>query len=257
MLVKNAKTSPMVLAIMGALLFTLAVMLVPSRPAGAAETLVVDKTVTVRESDFDVDSGVDVRTGDRLVVSASGQIKSGVFGTGFNGPQGWDNIDCANKFPLPCSHPFSLLGKLNGSYFYIGSGIDKVHTGGDSRLFLRINDDAPANGEGSFTAHIQVFRPDAPPVISGLRPAPSAQVKDRTPPISAVVRDDITELAKANLSLSLDGRRVTTFAYNQATDRLTFTPTRNLSYGRHTVEVKATDGAGQTTNKIWSFKVVR
>src|SRR5215207_323394 len=153
---------------------------------GATETLVVDKTVTVNESDFDVDSSVDVRTGDRLVVSASGQIWAGVAFTGNNGPQGWNNIDCDPKFPLPCSHPFSLLGKLNGSYFYIGSGIDKVHTGGDSRLFLRINDDAPGNGNGSFTAHIQVFRPDAAPVISGVRPAPGAQVKDRTPTISAL-----------------------------------------------------------------------
>ena len=150
-----------------------------------------------------------------------------------------------------------MLGKLNGSYFYIGSGIDTVHSGGDSRLFLRINDDTPGNGNGSFTAHIQVFRPDAPPTISGVRPAPGAQVKDRTPNISALVRDDITDLAKSNLSLSLDGRRVTKFAYSQATDRLTFTPASNLSYGKHTVEVKATDGANQSTNKIWNFKVVR
>jgi hypothetical protein len=55
-----------------------------------------------------------------------------------------------------------------------------------------------------------------------VRPAPGAQVKDRTPTISALVRDDITELAKSNLSLSIDGRSVTKFAYSQATDRLTF-----------------------------------
>src|SRR5215218_1722812 len=127
MLVKNAKTSPVVLAIIGALLLALVVVLALSRPAGATETLVVDKTVTVNESDFDVDTGVDVRTGDRLVVSASGQIWAGVFGTGNNGPQGWNNIDCDPKFPLPCSHPYALLGKLNGSYFYIGSGIDRIH----------------------------------------------------------------------------------------------------------------------------------
>jgi FAD binding domain len=125
---------------------------------GALETLVVDKTVTVNESDFDVDTGVDMRTGDRLVVHAFGLIWAGVALTGNNGPQGWNNEDCDPKFPLPCSHPYSLLGKLNGSYFYIGSEINRVHTGGDSRLFLRINDDTPANGNGSFTAHIQVFR---------------------------------------------------------------------------------------------------
>jgi hypothetical protein len=257
MLVKKAKTSPVMLAMLGALLLALAVVFAVSRPAGATETLVVDKTVTVHESDFDVDTGVDVRTGDRLVVSASGQIWAGVAFTGNNGPQGWNNIDCDPKFPLPCSHPYALLGKLNGSYFYIGSGIDQVHTGGDSRLFLRINDDAPANGNGSFTVHIQVFRPDASPVISGVRPAPGARVHDRTPTIRALVQDDITNLAKSNMSLSIDGRNVTTFSYDQATDRLTYTPTSKLSFGRHTVEVKATDQANQSTNKVWGFRIVR
>jgi hypothetical protein len=93
-----------------------------------------------------------------------------------------------------------------------------------------------------------------PPTISGVRPAAGAQVKGRTPTISALVQDDITELAKAKVHLSIDGRGVTKFAYSQATDRLSFIPTNNLSYGRHTVEVKATDGANQRANKIWSFK---
>jgi hypothetical protein len=254
---KNVRIDALVLAMLGTLLLALAIVFALPRPASAAETLVADKTVTVRESDFDVDTGVDVRTGDRLVVSASGQIWAGDRWFGNNGPQGFDWIDCANKFPLPCSHPYSLLGKLNGNYFYIGSGIDRVHNGGDSRLSLRINDDVPANGNGSFEARVQVYRQDAPPVIVDPRPAPGAKIKDRTPTIRVLVRDDITELTKSDISLSLDGRSVTTFSYDQATDRLTYTPTSKLSFGRHAVEIKATDQANQSTNKVWGFRIVR
>jgi hypothetical protein len=151
------------LAAVGVTLLALMVVLAQPRAVSATETLVADKTLKVPESAFDVNTGVDVRRGDRIVVSASGQIWSGVALTGKNGPQGWDNKDCANKFPLPCSYPYALLGKLNGSYFYIGSGIDRIHNSGDSRLYLRINDDAPGNGSGEFTAHVQVFRSDTPP----------------------------------------------------------------------------------------------
>ena len=180
MLVTNAKTGPVALAMLGAMLLALAMVLTLSRSASAAETLVVDKTVTVHESDFDVDTGVDVRTGDRLVVSASGQIWAGVAFTGNNGPQGWNNFDCAPKFPLPCSHPYSLLGKLNGNYFYIGSGIDQVNNAGTSRLSLRINDDLPGNGNGSFTAHIQVFRNVTPPPNNNFSAAASVPFAERT-----------------------------------------------------------------------------
>ena len=48
-----------------------------------------------------------------------------------------------------------------------------------------------------------------------------------------------------------------TFAYSQATDGPTFTPNSKLSYGGHTVEEKATDGANQSANKIRGFKVLR
>ena len=50
---------------------------------------------------------------------------------------------------------------------------------------------------------------------------------------------------------------MTTFSYDQATDRLTFTPTSRLSFGRHTAEIKATDQANQSTSKVWGFRIVR
>lgn len=86
-----------------------------------------------------------------MEIGASGQTWAGVWFTGRNGPRGWDWADCNNKFPLPCVHPYSLLGKPNGSCFEIGRGIDRVHTGPQSRLYLRVNDD-------DFLVHVQVYR---------------------------------------------------------------------------------------------------
>jgi hypothetical protein len=135
------------------------------RPASAAEFLVDHKSdLLVAEADSDVDTRLHIRTGDRLVVKADGQIWSGVWGAGNNGPKGWNNTDCDRKFPLPCSYPYSLLGKIGGgSYFYIGDSYDKVHAGNSGRLYLRINDDSPGGGSGSFRADIEVYRNVAPP----------------------------------------------------------------------------------------------
>jgi hypothetical protein len=50
-----------------------------------------------------------------------------------------------------------MLAKLGGSYQYIGSGKTIDFRDGQSRLFLRINDNVPANGSGSFTCYFSVY----------------------------------------------------------------------------------------------------
>ncbi|SRR6266436_3242061 len=123
-----------------------------------AATLVSNITVTVRESDWDVDTTLQIQPGDTLIFNAWGQIWAGVWFTGLNGPKGWNNIDNDPKFPLPGTHPYCLLGKIATGYFYVGdySRYDNIATAG--KLFLRINDDVPGNGSGAFTCHIQLYR---------------------------------------------------------------------------------------------------
>ena len=129
----------------------------------------------------------------------------------------------------------------------------KVATGG------RLN--AAAALAGSTTAQAPAPAP-APaadttkPVVSAVRPVAGSRTRDRTPAISATVRDDRTNLAKNNIVLYVDGRRKGTFAYNTATDRLTFT-SGSLSYARHTAKIVARDAAGNTVTKAWSFTVAR
>lgn len=94
------------------------------------------------------------------------------------------------------------------------------------------------------------------PTVTRLTPSPGARTRDRTPAISAVVRDSQTNLAKGNVKLFVDGRQISTFAYNASTDKLSYTSPR-LSYARHTVRVEARDAAGNTATRQWSFVVVR
>jgi hypothetical protein len=120
--------------------------------------LVGSKQVQVNERDWDVNTHLQVEQGDTLILHAWGQIWAGVWLTGNNGPKGWDNVDNNTKFPLPGSHPFGLLGKLDTGYFYVGE-FNRIDQATDSgTLFLRINDEVPGNGNGAFQCIVQVYR---------------------------------------------------------------------------------------------------
>jgi len=130
-----------------------------------ATTVVADVTNTVRESDMDVDTGVDVQPGDEFALTGTGSIWAGVWGTGQNGPEGWtDRIEQNPAFPMhgvPQAHPFALLGRFQGSgYFYVGRGLSRRGFTGATRqrLWLRINDNVPGNGTGAFQCRVQVWR---------------------------------------------------------------------------------------------------
>jgi len=128
------------------------------------------------------------------------------------------------------------------------------YTGGDERtqkLFL--------NG-GIYEIKYVVDRPPTPtnmaPDISDQSPAPGSRTRDRTPLISAVVKDAETELTQGNITLEVDGVSKPFFTYDAATDRLTYQSGR-LSRGLHTVRVEATDAQGLKGSEAWSFKVIK
>jgi hypothetical protein len=112
----------------------------------------------VNERDSDVDTHLQIHQGDTVMFNAWGQIWAGVWFTGNNGPKGWHNIDNDPKFPLPASHPFCLLGKLDTGYFYVGDYMRLNSTPDQGELFLRVNDDVPGNGNGAFQRLVQVYR---------------------------------------------------------------------------------------------------
>jgi hypothetical protein len=126
--------------------------------------VVVDKYMTVHEYDADVDTGVQLRNGDWIDISASGSIWAGVWFTGENGPQGWAGWSASNDSPLPGYAPFALVGKTaEDGYFPVGQGIRRTYQNatlgpGETRLYLTINDNKHGNGSGAFNVRIQVWR---------------------------------------------------------------------------------------------------
>lgn len=94
--------------------------------------------------------------------------------------------------------------------------------------------------------------PNTKPVIA--RPAPVESTRDRTPVVSAVVRDGQTDLRRANVRLYVDGRRVVRFSYDPATDRVRYSSPR-LRKGQHSVVVAATDEWGLVAVRRWGFRV--
>jgi hypothetical protein len=112
----------------------------------------------VNESDRDVDTGLYIQTGQRIVLSATGEIWAGVWLTGENGPQGWPGWSASPDSPLPFGAPFSLLARLDGRYLPVGTGREVIYRGPGSKLFLRINDNQPGNGSGAFQAHVEVYQ---------------------------------------------------------------------------------------------------
>ncbi len=122
----------------------------------------VERTITIREADPDIDTGLDINHNELVLFEATGTIWSGVVLTGRVDPNGVDRVSNNPKFPLHTgsnAHPYCLLGKLDNAYFFVGASNARVYQGSGSRLLMRINDDAPGNGNGAFSCTIRVSAP--------------------------------------------------------------------------------------------------
>jgi hypothetical protein len=95
---------------------------------------------------------------------------------------------------------------------------------------------------------------DTQPTVVSVRP--SGSTRDRTPTLTATVRDDRAELSQGNLSFSLDGQERNTFSYDATSDSFTYN-SGQLSIGKHVARITATDAAGNTAVAPWTLKVVR
>lgn len=171
------------------------------------------------------------------------------------GPEGPISVDRA-AFEFFANEPASFQCKLDSGVFEPCSS-PKVYSGlglGDHSFSVRAIDGA---GNVDATPDVRQFSVvrDPLPTISSLRPAPGSSTRDRTPLIQATIKDVPSELGQADITLALDGR-AKSFAYNATTDRLLYQSGR-LAYGKHRVDVTATDDAGQKATRVWTFKVVR
>ncbi|HZI48834.1 MAG TPA: S8 family serine peptidase, partial [Pyrinomonadaceae bacterium] len=126
-----------------------------------------DTSVTVPASSASwVETGVTIGQNNWMVINAGGQMNSGQFLSGPNGPQGWNAI-ANSSFPLPGTRPYSLIGwiyrpTLNFDTFYIGQSfatpINRENV--EERLFLKTNTDNTFIASGQFNSQIQVWTRD-------------------------------------------------------------------------------------------------
>ena len=105
----------------------------------------------------DADTGLDIFPGDSVAVTATGSIWSGFLGDATNDANGNTTRTTNGNFPLTSATPFSLIGRLGPGFSYFPIGTSRVitnTTAATQRLFLRTNDDVPANGNGQFDVTI-------------------------------------------------------------------------------------------------------
>ncbi len=105
------------------------------------------------------DTGVDVASGDRVSVSATGTI---FYGAGSStGPDGVaERLDLQQFDVLKGENHAGLIGRIgeDGAPFAVGSDFASTNLA-PGRLFLGVNDEGVDNNSGSFSAVVTVRRP--------------------------------------------------------------------------------------------------
>jgi hypothetical protein len=120
-------------------------------------------SVNVAGTSRDMDSGIDLRSGEQVTISASGTVVAGRR-IGEVGPQGGRATGFGSIIgtrPVPTAGPGALIGFIrtsNGQItqpFLIGNQLT-FNAQVDGRLILAINDDDYSDNGGSFTVRIRV-----------------------------------------------------------------------------------------------------
>jgi hypothetical protein len=135
----------------------------------ALTTSWIEKTLTGIEASGDwkvgprsglVDTGIRVRPGDTIHARSSGQIWSGVVATGWVDANGWATWDKPGEagFPMMKTHPFALVGRVDGNWFYLGVGADFTYGGASDTLKLSVNTNNHGVGDGQWTVSVRVER---------------------------------------------------------------------------------------------------
>ena len=144
-------------------------------------------------------------------------------------------------------------GATNGDIWTISS------SGGQNAN--QITDD-PAQDQNPTWQSLPKAPPPPPgntaPTITNFRPAPNSKIQNRSPLISATVKDAEDNLTETDIKLFVNGNPIAAadFSYDPATDKLSY-QSKQLSRGGHTVRIVATDTKGSSTQETWGFRVRR
>jgi hypothetical protein len=106
-------------------------------------------------------TGVEVRPGERLGLTASGIVRTGGEYPAFNAGPGGEKLCLPDRdyptdvFPIPSAPCWSLIARIgNGQPFYVGTS-DLVMTG-PGELYLGVNGDDMGGNSGAWTVNIKI-----------------------------------------------------------------------------------------------------
>lgn len=116
------------------------------------------RTVMVSARQAWTDTGLDVRVGDRISVTASGVIRYT--------PVQSDRVDAAGgnanataAAPRPDLPIGAMIGRVgNGQPFLVGRGLESMRVTANGRLYLGTNDDVLSDNDGQFRAVVSITR---------------------------------------------------------------------------------------------------
>jgi hypothetical protein len=108
-----------------------------------------ERTVMVDARSPWTDTGIDVRAGQPIALSASGEVRWGP--NRRDGAAGERNSPENRGRPMPDRNAAALIGKVgaDGDPFFIGDERAAIRTRGSGRLYLGINDDFLGDNSGS------------------------------------------------------------------------------------------------------------
>lgn len=119
------------------------------RPSGMRE-----RDVSVGAAERWTDTGIIVRAGQTIYVTANGKVR---WGPGRqDGPAGEHNSPRNDARPIPSRPAAALIGRIGDgdNYFFIGDDADAIRVRESGRLFLGINDDYLQDNSGAFRVTI-------------------------------------------------------------------------------------------------------
>lgn len=127
----------------------------PEPSPGAIATTGEGQTVLVQANQAWTDTGINVRRGQPMIFTTSGEIQ---VGAGRNA--GADGIDAAggdtSRYPVSSMGLGGLIGRVgNSAPFRIGSNSQPIRMPAAGRLFLGVNDDHHPDNNGSFSVAVK------------------------------------------------------------------------------------------------------
>ncbi len=114
--------------------------------------------ITVNGNQPWTDTGIDVKAGDQVAFSTSGQIRiaGGNAPEAAAGPDGSSAFNAPrNNYPVPIMAVGGLIGRVGtGAPFPIGSNNQRIRMPANGRLYLGVNDDGFGDNTGAFNVTV-------------------------------------------------------------------------------------------------------